>query len=85
MKDKQTYICIYSLQYGFEKRYINALNNKYLIEAKEAEVSDHIERTHSGPRGDLPSNLKTNLNDFQRVGENDLRATSLKRTRPSFY
>lgn len=50
----------------------------YLVEAKEAKFSDHIERAHSWPRGDLTSNLKTNLNDFQRVGENDLRATGLE-------
>lgn len=51
----------------------------HLVEAKKAKISDYAECAHSGARSDLSGDLQTNLNDFQRVGEDNLWPTSLER------
>lgn len=50
---------------------------RYLVETEEAEVSHHTERAHSGARGDLTGDLKTDLHDLKGISENHLRGTSL--------
>lgn len=49
----------------------------YLVEAEEAQVTDHAERADSRSSGDLARHLQANLHDLQRVGEDHLRASSL--------
>lgn len=49
----------------------------YLVEAEEAQVTDHIERTDSRSSGDLACYLQANLHNLQRVGKDHLRPSSL--------
>lgn len=53
----------------------------YLVEAEEAQVTNHTECTDSGSSGDLTCDLQANLHNLQRVGKNDLRGSSLKERR----
>lgn len=54
-------------------------NRTYLVDPEEAQVPDDGQRADSGPRGDLSSHLQTDLDNFQRVGENHLGAPCLKK------
>lgn len=49
----------------------------YLVEAEEAQVTDHVECADSRTSGDLTCHLQANLYDLQRVCKNHLRASSL--------
>lgn len=49
----------------------------YLVEAEEAQVTDHAERTDSRSSGDLACHLQANLHNLQRVSKDHLRASSL--------
>lgn len=49
----------------------------YLVEAEEAQVSDHVEGADPGAGGDLSSHLQADLDDLQRVGENHLGSSGL--------
>lgn len=49
----------------------------HLVEAEEAQVTDHAESTDSGPGGDLSCHLQADLHNLQWVGEDHLRASSL--------
>lgn len=53
----------------------------YLIQPKETEVTDHAERADARSGGDLACHLQADLYDLQRVGKDDLRASSLVRKR----
>ena len=50
----------------------------HLVEAEEAQVSHNTQGTDPGARGDLSSHLQSDLNDFQRIGENHLGCSSLQ-------
>lgn len=50
---------------------------RYLIKPEETEVTDHAERADSRAGGDLSCHLQADLYNLQRVGEDDLRASSL--------
>lgn len=50
----------------------------HLVEAKEAQVSDHVEGADPGAGGDLSSHLQADLDDLQRVGENHLGSSGLE-------
>lgn len=50
---------------------------RYLVQSEEAEVTDDAERTDPRPRGDLTCYLQANLHNLQRVGEDNLGASSL--------
>lgn len=52
-------------------------DSTYLIQTKKPQISQHVEGTDSGSCGDLPSYLQANLNNFQGVSKDDLRATGL--------
>lgn len=54
---------------------------RYLIQPEETQVTDHAERADSRSRGDLACHLQADLYDLQRVGKDDLRASSLVRKR----
>lgn len=49
----------------------------HLVEAKEAQVTDHAESADSGPGGDLSCHLQADLHNLQGVGEDHLGASSL--------
>lgn len=51
----------------------------YLIQPEETEVTDHTERADSRSSGDLTRHLQADLYNLQRVGKDDLRASSLVR------
>lgn len=53
----------------------------YLIKPEETEVTDHIDRADSRSSCDLSCHLQSDLDNLQRVGEDDLRASSLVRKR----
>lgn len=49
----------------------------YLVEAEEAQVTNHAECADSRPGGDLACHLQANLHNLQRVGKDHLGASSL--------
>lgn len=53
------------------------METHYLVEAKEAQVTDHGQSTDSGSGGDFAGHLQANLHNLQRVGKDHLRASSL--------
>lgn len=58
--------------------YIKA-NTQYLVEAKEAQVTDHIERADPGSSCDLTCHLQADLDNLQGVGKDHLGAPSLEK------
>lgn len=64
-----------SLQGGREGKII--LWTHYLIKPEESEVTDHTERADARASGDLSCHLQADLHNLQRVGKDDLRASSL--------
>lgn len=54
---------------------------RYLIKPKETEVTDHTECADSRSSCDLSCHLQSDLYNLQRVGKDDLRASSLVRKR----
>lgn len=53
----------------------------YLVEAEEAEVTDHAECADSRSSGDLACHLQANLHNLQGVGKDHLRASSLNKSK----
>lgn len=52
----------------------------YLIKPEETEAADHAERADARSSGDLSCHLQADLYNLQRVGKDDLRASSLGKT-----
>lgn len=66
-------------------RQIKDQKESYLVDPKEPQVPDDRQSTDSGTRGDFPSHLQTDLDDFQRICENHLGTSCLKRKKETIY
>lgn len=64
---------IFSIQLGGQRK-----KWTHLVQPKKSQVLKHIQSTDSGSCGDLSGYLKANLHYLQRIGKDDLRASSLQ-------
>lgn len=84
---RQCYLhkCFFNYSCNLDQSLVTHLKEHYLVETKEAQVTDNAECTDPRPGGDFTCYLKANLYNLQRVGEDHLRSSGLNQSREELH